>query len=346
MVVGAHIVTAGGFHDRVFGERPWLERLDAVGQTGVDLFFIVSGFIMVVTTARAEHGGESARRFLGRRITRIYLPYLVITAAIFALYVVRPDLVNSSQDTPPDVAASFLLLPQEGAPLLLVGWTLVFEMYFYLVFTLAMLAPRRAFPYILGAWALVTALLGLLPQTNPYVELAASPLNFEFLFGVVIGWLFTSGRLVAPGPLTAAGTVGAFVTWVVVVATGGSYASDWVRVFTTGLLLAVLTYGLVGLEQARRFTMPSWTVRIGDWSYSLYLTHVLALKVLALVLAAAGLGGLALEVLSVPVAFGVAVVGGALYFGLVERPLLRVLHDRVANVRGRRSRHVATSDAA
>jgi exopolysaccharide production protein ExoZ len=65
------------------------------------------------------------------------------------------------------VLASILLLPQAGRPLLVVGWTLVHEMYFYLVFSIGMLIPRRGLPWLLSGWVAVTVLLGQVPQAWP-----------------------------------------------------------------------------------------------------------------------------------------------------------------------------------
>jgi peptidoglycan/LPS O-acetylase OafA/YrhL len=329
MVVGAHLGGATGFESKIFGSTPYWERLELIGRTGVDLFFIVSGFIMVVTTARVPPGGPAARRFLWRRITRIYPPYLVITAAIFLLFRYRPDLVNSSEGVSPDVLASFLLLPQEGLPLLLVGWTLVYEMYFYLVFAMGLLLPRRLLPVLLAAWGALTVLAGLAPQTNPYIELAASPLNVLFLVGVVVGQLVVSRRSFAPLAFTIVGAAVSVTLFALLMVGLDPYAgSRWLRVLAMGLALGALTYGLVGLEQRRQLVARRPLVVLGDWSYSLYLTHVLTLKVLSLVLLGVGASGAVLQVLSVPVAVAASLVGAALFFRLVEQPLLRFFHDR------------------
>ena len=324
----------------MFGPSSGWDRLEMVGRTGVDLFFILSGFIMIVTTAKASRGGPSARRFLWRRITRIYPPYLLVTLAIFGLYLVKPGLVNSSQEVPPDVVASFLMLPQDGPPLLLVGWTLVYEMYFYLIFAAGILLPRSLMPFFLGFWGILTALAGLLAQTNPFTELASSPLNLEFLLGVVVGWLYLKQRFVAPAIVGGVGIVVALLVYAMLaMGLDPHRGSLWGQVLVTGVALSAVTYGAVGLEAQGRLALPSLSLLLGDWSYSLYLTHVLALKPLSMALISVGASGTFAQVLSVPVAIVIAVLCGAAFFYLAERPLLRSIHDRSS----RRSHVAATS---
>ena len=105
---------------------------------GVDLYFALSGFIItMMCLGRFQRRGE-ATRFLKRRFLRIYPTYWVWCAAVLAVFVVQPNVVNSGHG-PPDVLRSILLLPQRNLPLLLVAWTLVYE-----VFSLSGLCRRTA----------------------------------------------------------------------------------------------------------------------------------------------------------------------------------------------------------
>lgn len=331
LVVGAHIGGASGVEAKLFGTNAFWINLEEIGRTGVDLFFVISGFIMIVTTTEARHGPVGARVFLWRRMTRIYPPYLVITAAIFVVYQARPDLVNVSQSAEPDLVASFLLLPSSGPLLLLVGWTLVFEMYFYIVLSLGLLLPRVALPSILSVWALVILVAAPFSHGNPYAEFAFSPLNIEFLLGVVVGSLFVRGRLRGPGVAVMVGAVGILVLDACVLSGLEVYqVHTWVQVGTIGLAFALLVYGFVGLEAENRFVFHPGLVGLGNASYSLYLTHLATFKVLVLVLAAVGVAGHGMQVLSVPLAVGAAITGGLLYYALVEKPLLRVQRGRRA----------------
>ena len=338
MVVLAHVGGTSGVHATLFGGGPGWVRLEEVGRTGVDLFFVISGFIMIVTTARVPHGVAGARHFLWRRVTRIYPPYLVVTSAVLAVYLLRPDLVNDSQEHRPDVLASFLLLPQDGLPLLLVGWTLVFEMYFYVVLALTLLLPRAALLPALGGWAVVTVAAGQVPSSHPWVQLVASPLNVEFMLGAVIGGLFAAGHRRAPLALSLLGAGGAVLLAALVMLGADPYPGDgdWPVVIVTVVPFTLLVYGLACLEAGSGWVVPGVLVGLGDASYSLYLTHVAVFKVLTVGLAGLTLGGTASQVGVVLLALVAAVAGALVFYVLVEKRLLRTLHAGTVADRWRR----------
>src|SRR5262249_6876435 len=130
-----------------------------------------------------------ARRFLAQRAARIYPLYWVWCVPVLAVFLLRPDLVNSSH-APPDVVRSLLLLPQQNLPLLLVSWTLVYEMFFYLLFAGALRWVRgQHLPWVLTGWAafVVAGNLALRPdEARPIANLAFSPLLLEFIAGSMI----------------------------------------------------------------------------------------------------------------------------------------------------------------
>jgi peptidoglycan/LPS O-acetylase OafA/YrhL len=331
LVVGAHLGDPKGFEAKIFGSNNLLGWLTEIGPTGVDLFFVVSGFIMTVTTQRLASGVQPAGAFLLRRITRIYPCYVLLTGAIFAVYLWRPELVNSSAAVRPDPLASFLLLPQEGLPLLLVGWTLVYEMFFYLIFAGSLLLKRSRLPLLVGAW--VAVLVALQPvsaaTSNAYIGLALSPLNIEFVLGIGLAMLVLAGRIWAPRAAVIAGVMllvaGTVVSGSTVVdgITGG-----WLRVALVGIPMTLVLYGAVGGELRHRWVPPRFLVQVGDASYSLYLVHVPVLSVVGI-----GLGMVALDPalpVRVPVltfAALTAVGGGFAFYVLVEKPLIGLVHD-------------------
>jgi peptidoglycan/LPS O-acetylase OafA/YrhL len=162
----------------------------AIGFAGVDLFFVISGVVMVVTCFdRFGQPGE-AIAFLKRRIVRIYPLYWIVTAAVLALCWLRPELAARDKTGAAAILASLVLWPQTDFPIVAVGWTLVYEMYFYLVFAVIIAAPRRMLPPLLAAWAAATvALLAMWESPDRpltaqgYLLLPpfASPLVLEFI---------------------------------------------------------------------------------------------------------------------------------------------------------------------
>lgn len=341
-VVAYHVGGPSGFETKLPGGSHLMSWAYPVGALGVDLFFLISGFLMTVTTASVPRGPASAGLFLLRRAFRIYPAYLVITFVIFLVYSWRPDLVNASQGTPPDVLASFLLLPQVGLPLLLVGWTLVYEMYFYLIFAATLLAPKRLFPVILTGWGLLTIVVHSFSpdQLNPYLQLAGSLLNMEFLLGVLVAWACTKK------PPAFSPWIPVVVGLMVLVAScavtlPGELPDGWLRVCAVAGGMAVVMYGLIGLELRGSWRVPRVAVLLGDSSYSIYLVHVPVLKVTALIAAAVVPVAGVLHLAALVAGLAAAVGGGWIYYLVVERPLFRLTNGWLKGWRARTGRRQA-----
>jgi exopolysaccharide production protein ExoZ len=332
MILAVHVGNPLGFERRYLGGQQLLGWLNLPGQAGVDLFFVISGLIMTITTWSSDHDGAASRRFLARRFRRIYPIYWFVSALVLIVFVVQPGLVNSHSAHQPEVLQSFLLAPQPGLPLLAVGWTLTYEMYFYLVFAAALLAPRRRLPWILGAWGAVTCgFAAAFPSTTvPVLSLLADPLLLEFIFGVGVGYLVMTRRPFAPAALLAAGVV----CLAVAVAFAGRIddvtLDHWYRTITVGPAAALIVLGAVGVERQRRLVASPRLQYIGDASYSIYLWHLLLLvtagRVIGFVLSPPA-GPVLHVVLLIAVPTGVLAACLVLY-ELVERPLLRAVSKR------------------
>lgn len=331
LVVWVHISSPYGFEHRyVVGSR--LTRWMAVPTLiGVDLFFVISGVVIVAISWPSLGAADAWRGFAYRRITRIYPLYLIITALVLVVFLIRPNLVNSHDVHRPEILPSLLILPQPGDPLLAVGWTLVYELYFYAIFAIAMRFTRRRLPWILGGWASVTVLLHVLfwPSANPYLNVASNLVNLEFVLGAAVGLLVVHGRLGRPVPLLAGSllSLGAVLTYLV--ASGRTaFPSQWFQVGVIGGLLAVGVYALVGLELQRRIRPPRLLERLGDGSYSIYLWHVPMLAVIGLGMERLHPRATVPHALALLAAFTISVAAAQWLYVLLERPLLRLLHTR------------------
>ena len=99
----------------------------------MELFFIISGFIMCHTTQSSQGRWKDVGHFMVNRFTRILPLYWLLTALALVVFLIAPDKVNSSGgDT--KIWQSFLLVPSEGKFLIMNGWTLTYEFFFYLLF--------------------------------------------------------------------------------------------------------------------------------------------------------------------------------------------------------------------
>jgi hypothetical protein len=111
--------------ETVYAGKSILPAFCVYGMSGVDIFFVLSGFIMVAVAGK----DIGAIQFLWRRAIRIYPPYWLVTLIILEFSRVGAAAATDTIS----LWRSFLLVPDSGLPLLTVGWTLVHEVYFYLV---------------------------------------------------------------------------------------------------------------------------------------------------------------------------------------------------------------------
>jgi exopolysaccharide production protein ExoZ len=317
LVVFVHLGGPGGFTATTLsGQDPfWI--LHPIGNTGVDVFFAISGLIMIVTTSRVEHDARSAWVFLRRRAIRIYPPYIAVTLILFAPTLLHPDVMASL----PGLVKSLALWPMAQLPVLFVGWTLTYEMYFYLVFAVTILLPARHQLVVLGAWGTVTVAVALTAAgASPLLGLVGGPLNLEFLFGVGVGKALLAGRLRFPVTSTVLGVAAVLSTYLLLLGPGQDVPNAWVRIAGVGAPSALILYGVLGLEHAGT-RLPRFVNGLGDYSYALYLVHPLVLQLSGPLVRRlpptpldAVLAGLAALVAS----FAAAVV----FRRLVEQPLL------------------------
>jgi len=230
------------------------------GFAGVDLFFVVSGFVMVWVTRDILPGRTTSADFLFARVTRIY-PVWWAAATLGLIYMVLSGGValfdSSGAVITPDTSEyqylwkSYLLVPQAEYPVLLIGWTLIHEVYFYLVFALLLFLPRGALPYALLVWgvAIVGASLAGLPTpiAKDLLTLVVHPMTMEFIFGATVGLVVTSGLFWRPGIVLMIATL-----WLVA-ALGlqgepTPYTLQWGRVLEIGLPCALLIYAVAAID--------------------------------------------------------------------------------------------------
>ena len=305
--------------------RPWTTPFHVLGTYGVDLFFVISGTVMLVSTATWFGERSAPRRFLARRATRIYPPYVVVTALVLVAYLLVPSATGEHRSARPDVLLSFLALPQRGEPLLVVGWTLTYELVFYCVFAVALRFQRRYLPLATGIWLLAVVLIGALgPPANPWVRVLGSWFNVEFVFGMVIGTAVLRGALHAPRALFALAVALVVAVCVATAYSGREFlAIAWWRPWAVGVPMALLVYASLGLEK-RGILAPRWLRAQGDASYALYLWHVLVIGGLGLALNRAHVHGATARIIIVFGGYALAIAVSFLAYRYVERPMLRL----------------------
>lgn len=249
------------------------------GTSGVDLFFMLSGFI-IATVAR----DLPWRLFVIDRVTRIYPPYWFYTTLILPLFFLYPAAMNASYSVAPSLWRSYLLLPDVTHPLLTVGWTLIHEMYFYAAFACILAAGFRLERAMIVWAGLVvigyTAFGGYVDENiYPEILLLLHPLTLEFIAGVLIGSLIRSGYVKYGRTALAAG-----VAWsaALIAITPDlhklCFNFDITHVALVGPAMMLIVYGSAARDVGAVSRMPAWAIRIGDGSYSIYLCHILVIS--------------------------------------------------------------------
>ena len=324
-VVAHHAVaTISGWSALAIGTpSPRLNAIACLGASGVDLFFVISGFVMAHVAARHRNGG--AARFLINRMIRImpmfwlmsafYIAWMLCTGTAFPL----AAYLNTISIVP--------IAGTDQLPALYVGWTLAFELLFYLV-AASVIAADTAQPagWLMIAMALA-ATLGLSPRLHAIAPLVLNPIVGEFALGAA-AWLVWRGgkRRVSPLTLILFGALMLFQTsidpWTpdfsVHPALVESGATSVRRLALWGLPCALIVAGAALAEPSNGWAMRGFR-RLGDASYSIYLSHPLAFEMLGYVVSQHGqpfsqaLLGAAL--------LTVALILGLSVHALIERPL-------------------------
>ena len=323
---------------------------------GVDLFFLISGYIMVLTTRSFDGSPGYAWRFLVKRFVRIWPIYAIVTVAYMA---VGQHGMSGSGDSGVLIHAleGLVFIPHDPIhfPLYFqmsvgVAWTLCFEFGFYVVFAAAMLFGRYRY-LALTAWfattlIVVPAVQGTLDfsVSSPrvvyglrYTALALNPIVWDFVLGMLAGWVYVSSLRVHRRALICGVTAASLLTIVLGWDTLGLVNLHGPRGW--GLLVAIAFLGIVLSALARPFQVPAWMVWLGDVSYSLYLIHVLAFIGVTQVVARYGPSGPAAGFARFVLQPALAILMAVALYRYIEAPLSTWL--RSVLLPGRR---VATTD--
>ncbi|HEV7258744.1 MAG TPA: acyltransferase [Bosea sp. (in: a-proteobacteria)] len=307
----------------------------SIGNWGVDIFFVISGFIMYVAAIEIDsRPGE----FLLRRAIRIVPLYWALTALIVAIAVVAPSLLSSTRLDASHVLASLLFLPWPNPafdghwPVLIPGWTLNYEMYFYAAVALGLLAPRRYRVFLTSAIVLGVLVTVQGAQAAGPVAFYGNDIVIEFLLGLIAGYLFTRARPL--GVPIGLALIGLSVCSVIAMAD----LAPVPRSVASGIPALMLVLGSLQLETLARRSPFRPALFLGDISYSLYLTHVIALPmVTAIFIRLDARYGLDTAAAYPLVAALWALLVAALVYLAIEKPLTRRLRvaagERPAPVR-------------
>lgn len=297
------------------------------GAWGVDLFFVISGFIMCYVTE------DSGKRFLTKRIIRVVPLYWAGTLGIFGVALVMPHLLDSTTANLVYLVKSLAFIPfQKGndiCPMLYLGWTINYEMFFYLLFAISMAASHRYRAIICSTLILVIVVSGYLVPLKvvPY-KFFTSSIILEFVFGMLCYMLFMRMAIYRPQhrPITSR------ILWILLSGALIAYmplnsvlSPIGIRVIEWGIPAALSFYFIVyGLSGAK---LPRCLVLIGDASYSLYLFHPYVINIFDKILkpfSGHGFQAYFMACVAIFLCCGLSVIS----YRYIEKPLTELLRKR------------------
>ncbi len=226
--------------------------------------------------------GESGKEFFLRRIARIVPLYWLLTLFAFLLAWVKPTLFNSTTADLGNLLRSLFFIPYEKengsiSPIIPVGWTLNYEVYFYLLITFSTVVFGKKW-HLLVSLAIMALYLfsNLLIESSDVVKFMSNQIALEFVFGILVHFFNKKWRRKVLS-LGAVVNIGIIIGCYSFMALMDVFRIESMRALTLGLPSSIMLLSFMSLESMlsdlpTKVTM--WLVEIGNASYATYLSHL------------------------------------------------------------------------
>lgn len=308
--------------------------LPCFGGFGVDIFFVLSGFVMAMVAAT----GQAGSRFAVNRITRIVPLYWTLTTFLLALAVLKPELLNSTTANLSNYLCSIFFIPyfkENGTltPLLFVGWSLNYEMFFYVCVWLSLVTARRH-----SLWVTVGLLLAAYMGFGRYADnqllnrFFGNELLFEFVLGMLAFMAYDKRYLanISIGVMLVVGVAG--YLFMAAVEANALHFSRLLSYGVPSFLVVCSAVSLEGVVNCAPRAGVKALVGVGDASYATYLSHPYVTeavrKMLDQKLHLININSMAGVLLTLVLALAV----GALIYKLIDKPLSQCCKARMGKL--------------
>lgn len=297
------------------------------GSSGVGLFFVISGFVMIIASEKLLNTVDGWKQFAARRIVRIVPLYWFATSIKLFALLFTANLVLHAEVDWIYILKSYFFVPAVNVddhikPLLGVGWTLLFEMFFYAVFAMCLFLRIDAVKFCAGLFGVLA--LASIFKTDSWptaLYFYSDPIVLDFLWGMLAAKLIQQ-RIYMPKTVAmvavALSLVYLFMLWRILDWPGGK--------MLCGIASLLLVYGCASLERQINIRVPQVLIFWGAASYAIYLFHPLASPAAPEVLKRIGLISPSLSVL---LSVLIAIVVGSIVYALMENPTTMALNKRV-----------------
>ncbi|MCA9932355.1 MAG: acyltransferase [Anaerolineales bacterium] len=302
------------------------------GHTGVDFFFILSGFIILYVHGQDIGQPKQIKRYLTKRFIRLYPIYWCIASVKILIILLMPSFAKSYETDSGYLIKSLLLIPQWPLPIIGAAWTLSYEILFYLLFGVAILVGTRWTFKLAIVWTL--AIGGVLITNsvsepmfgrNLFVYFLLNERNLEFILGCLAAFTVLNTKVKYSKTIAVAGGT-LFVLF------GWCLSQGW-GVFsfalTFGLASFLLVVGSASIEMRHYIRWPKLLVFLGDASYSIYLTHAMFFNIFLVILPRLGLMSYLSPFWVAMIMVAAGITGGSFVYLLVEKPLIYNLRKKL-----------------
>jgi exopolysaccharide production protein ExoZ len=342
LVTAGHVAQLGGASANLA-----MVRFGNLSMFGVDVFFVISGFILGLTALRAASGDPrfESLHFLARRILRIFPLYWIVI--LFPL----TRWLRWHEPSGFTLLDFWFLLPGLSYPQanLVIGlaWTLIFEMVFYYVMTVFLrITIRHAVRNTIAALVLLVVAGRIVGIARPVFVIVMNPMLLEFVMGNLtalglqrFGRNRRAGIVMLVAGVVATGLVSFYVRTNVALEQNVLLGVDMIpRVRTWGVAAWLLVSGVVFWGPQVRSRLGRALVAVGNGSYSIYLTSAVSTEMISRLIARIPIEGLRNGPfpLRAGTVFVFVIVTGMVCYWFVETPLLKWLNSRYTSISRRR----------
>jgi exopolysaccharide production protein ExoZ len=319
LIVVGH--TTGFVKDSIFTSFIFIANI------GIDMFFVISGCVVVHNTYHIANNNKAAISFLKRRLFRAYSNYwaAIVIIALISMVLSRPFTLGEN------TIHHLLLIPHDSnLSFFPIIWTLSFELMFCFLFVGTIILNRhtKASTYFMWAMIIFTLRIATDDTRGFYTEFLTSPFHYEFVMGCLVGLAIQKDRLFAPLPMLIIGTL----LWSVIGLNASTIFNHVLtdniddtelRAVMMGIPCAIFVYGCTAFEKQYRPRIHRYFTLVGDASYSLYLVHF-PLYIFVVDHFMIRAPGYYLEVILPLAAVGIALI----HYRYIEIPLYRTLVRR------------------
>lgn len=265
MIVGHHVALY--INDE---SLPLINKIFYNGWIGVDVFFVLSGFILYYTSYKKIGHKDQCKDFMFKRLSRIYPVYWVVLSAVL---IVWPSYFGIRYEMK-DIVKSYLLIPQTKLPVLGVTWFLSYVVFFYLMFAMIIYFNKKISYPLIFSWFIGVLLnsFGIVQHTNFYFNFIFSNHFIEIVAGCMIALVFIRKPIKKP-ILTFLSGFMLFLFIFNKIINGSILRDSTESKFLFSLAVGLIILGCAVYESSNDLDFPKSILVIGDASYAIFLTH-------------------------------------------------------------------------